>query len=545
MARSKKPYTRVSVYQIEGELNPRTVLRATYLDRAEFEVTAVRVGNRNGFFVGGFVASDRAKWASIVEGWIDSPGPSVSLRNMTAAGVLMLPTADPDAGRVWAICFGMGFHLIEQARMVPDLGRRLAVRTAKPERLRSITHSRLDSRALVARTSLPGGGSFDDFGATDLGDLVSRLVAEASLEGTLASKSGDPVEVRGADSASIPLARTSSAMLKDLDAIEKILEREPVPELAMIEKLRALKPRDPIKEQLEQSLDRALGEDDTLHLGLAWPTEQADEAVPLSHFEVTGQVDGFPSTGNDVGLLLNGLRTLPDTERVARLNRMRVQAFTDEDDVASSLLPARQWLTFEQTLDDGRYCMHDGRWFAVDEGLDELLATQLAPLFSSATPLGGIPPWPTTMPESDYNEVLAAHLGGVCLDAKLVKCASVPRGFESCDVLTPQGTFVHVKVVSRSTGASHLFAQAGLSAQALIDDGTARDGLRQLVESCGGDPEWLLDRPRQAILVMGNNTRLIGPDTLFSFSRMRLARLRAECNRSGVGLSVHPVLRSS
>jgi uncharacterized protein (TIGR04141 family) len=83
------------------------------------------------------------------------------------------------------------------------------------------------------------------------------------------------------------------------------------------------------------------------------------------------------------------------------------------------------------------------------------------------------------MVEADYNKLLATHLGGVCLDAKLVRCASVPKGFESCDVHTSEGTFVHVKVISRSTGASHLFAQAGVSAQTLIDDGTARNRLRQ------------------------------------------------------------------
>jgi uncharacterized protein (TIGR04141 family) len=112
--------------------------------------------------------------------------------------------------------------------------------------------------------------------------------------------------------------------------------------------------------------------------------------VPLSHFEVSPQVQGFPTEGDDVSLLLDGLRTLPDAERVAKLNRMRVQAFTDEGDVASSLLPARQWLTFEKTLGSHRYCLHDGRWFVVNEGLDELLATQLEPLFAtpSQVPLG-------------------------------------------------------------------------------------------------------------------------------------------------------------
>jgi len=542
--RRPNPFVRVSLYQVEGLLDPRDVLRAVYLDRDEFDIEAVEVSGRQGFFVGGTVETSRARWADVVDGWVDGSDLAGELGNRAAAGVLLLPTKELDSGRIWAISFGMGFHLIEPTKMLPDLGRRLAIRSADPDGLRSITHSRLDSRAFVARTSIPGGDNIVGFGASELGDLISRIVGPATLDGVLAAEVADRVEIRGADALSIPLARDAARLLEDLDAIETLLERDPVPELAAIEHLRALKPNDPIKGALERALGVALGEADALRLGLAWPTELADEAAPLSYFVISGLPAGREERGHDLSTILDELRNLPDTERIRRLARMRVQAFSDEDDAISSLLPARRWLSFETTESSHRYCMHDGRWYMVDDGLDGLLTARLAPLFAAPSPLGPLPAWHTDVPEDEYNELLATHLGGVCLDKKLVRCRSMPRGFESCDVLTPEGVFVHVKMIGRSTGASHLFAQAGVSAQTLLEDSTAKAKLAEVVEASGGKPNWVPDRPGQSVLVMGSNSRLIDPTSLFSFSRMRLARLADECRRQAVELSVMPVRRS-
>lgn len=544
MPRQPNPYMRVSVYQIEGPLDPGVVLRAAYVDRDEFTTYPVRVGSREGYFVCGSVVTERARWAGLVGTWTGDHSIVSGLGNTTSAGVLLLPTRQPDSGQVWALCFGMGFHLIDSTRMVPSLGRRLAARCADPERLRSITHSRLDSRAYVARTSIPGGDDIGGFGASELGDLISRIVGPAELGGLVAGADDGMVEIRGADAINVPLAREGSQLLNDLDTIELLLERDPIPELASIEQLRALKSSDSHIADLERALDGALGDADEPKLGLAWPTELADEAAPLSFFQVTGQPHVGPGVGDQRGLdlktLLDPLRTLPDGERAYRLSRMKVQAFSDDDEPASSLLPARRWLSFETTTGDHRFCLHDGRWYMVDDGLDRRLSERLQGIFNAEPSIRDLPPWRLGVEEAEYNKALAVRLGGVCLDRKLIRCDSNRRGFEACDVLTPDGVFVHVKAVGRSTGASHLFAQAGVSAQTLIEDASARAALLELVEAEGGDPNWVPARPLRAALLMGNR-RVLDADSFFSFSRMRLLRLADECRRQQVELTIAPV----
>lgn len=546
MPRRPSASARVTIYQLDSPLDPLDALRDTYLQRDEFTVHDIEVAGRSGILARGSIIRESARWADVVGTWVGDASIVAGLGNTTAACVLLLPTTDLAAGRLWALCFGMGFQMLEPSRIVPGLGRRVAARCAEPRRLRSLTHSRLDSRAFVARTSIPGGDDLLGFGAGDLGDLISRIVGPAALDGVLAGQAGAAVEIRGADAINLPIARNGVTLLADLEALERLLDRDPHPELAMIEQLHALKPSDPRLPALEAMLDEALGADHDPMLGLAWPTELADEAVPLSHFALTGLPRGFDHDAipddPSLSVILVPLAEVGPGERITRLDRMRVQAFSDDDDPASNALPARRWLTFETTVDGHRFCLHDGRWYVLDEGLSERLATRIAAVSPVHAPIGELPDWPADTDEAGYNKLLAKYLTGVCLDRQMIVCESHPhRGFEAADVLSPQGALLHVKAVDRSSPASHLFAQAGVSTQALLQDSSARIRLRQVVRDLGGNPDHLPARPHDVVLVMGNR-RQLSLESLPSFARMRLVRLADECAAQGVRLSVLTVL---
>ena len=45
------------------------------------------------------------------------------------------------------------------------------------------------------------------------------------------------------------------------------------------------------------------------------------------------------------------------------------------------------------------------------------------------------------------------------LDREMVDTAQHRRGFEACDLISPDGDLIHVKHVPRSSAASHLFQQ--------------------------------------------------------------------------------------
>jgi hypothetical protein len=91
------------VYQLEGPLDPNTVLTASYLGREQFTTQLVQVGRRRGYLVRGSIVSERPKWADVVGTWIADSSLMGTIGNTTAAAVLLLPTREADSGIVWGL----------------------------------------------------------------------------------------------------------------------------------------------------------------------------------------------------------------------------------------------------------------------------------------------------------------------------------------------------------------------------------------------------------------------------------------------------------
>lgn len=106
MPRRAKPTLRVSIYQVEEPLEARAAVRATYLDREGFAGHEVSVAGRQGLLVRGTVTREAAGWAPAFGVWVADPSLAADLGNRTAAAVLLLPTAEPSSGRLWALCAG-------------------------------------------------------------------------------------------------------------------------------------------------------------------------------------------------------------------------------------------------------------------------------------------------------------------------------------------------------------------------------------------------------------------------------------------------------
>ncbi|AFR30502.1 DUF6119 family protein [Arthrobacter sp. Rue61a] len=530
----------VTIYLLDGAMDVRRHIRRSYREREEFTVAEVSVAGRAGMLLKGSVQRERAKWSEPLGDWIDDQEVS-SVGQSTAAAILLLPARA--ARKTWALSFGMGLHALEPSRIVTGIGRKLAVRQADPDHLKSVTHSRLDQRALVSRTSIPGGDDLTAYGVGGLADLISRVVAPAELSGMHARriKGTGPIEIRGADAVKLPIAREPRLMLEDLDALENLLLMKPQPRLREIEQLQAVKRSDARWELLQDALDSALGVDGQEDIGLAWPTEAADVAVPISHFRISGAPRGFnDGTLREPSLdtLLEPLAELPAGQRVRRLDSMKVQAVADDEDPVSSVLPAKRWIVFETTLanDAGRYCLHDGQWYELDRQLNERLAAKTQSIFDRPSPVPNLPRWQGGT-EANYNQLATEKLGGVNLDAKGIICDSNADGFEACDILTPDQVFIHVKRVDKSSPLSHLLAQAAVSTQTLLQDASARKALRDRVLEAGGDVSWVPDRPRKVVIVMCRD-RPVTADSLYAFSRMRLVSLADEFRLWNVDLSV-------
>ena len=542
MADKKQSGRRTTVYRLTGVDGFEEAIRAKYLERDGFEVATVDVGGRAGLLVTGAMTKDKADWCSAVAALT---GSDIAIGGATPAGVLLLRAvgeATGDSSVAYALSYGMGFQLLEPSRLDNLFGQRIAIRTAEPDKLRSLTVTTMDERSRTSRATIPQGDGLLGFGLGDVGEAVSRIVAIANLP-DLSRSDGEPLQVRGADALSVPIGRTPDEVIADLDMLERLLAVEPPAALRILEQLTAVKNPE-TKEALDGRLSAVLdGADGSI--GLAWPHERVDEnGTPDSWIPA----NLWPRRQNTVrqgqpewNEIRDVLATYPAGTRLDRVDRATIQLCRDSEgqDAISQAIPLRRWIAFQTELDGHAYGLYDGAWFQIHHDYADNINARTAEIFARAVDDIELPPWQTADNEAAYNLKLAAALGGTCLDRKLITTELHRRGIEACDVYLSDGTLIHVKKTERSTAASHLLAQALVSADALCNDVEAREALRGRITAAGGDASKLAMKPTRVILAMHRSS---GPgvtaEELFTFTKVNLVRQASVLEQRGVAVRI-------
>lgn len=528
--------TATTLYRLTRVGGLVSAVRDKYLnDTTKFTQVPCRVGDREALLVHGHMETPRAAWANRVQALT---AVSFTASNQNAAAVLIIKGEDSTA---WGISYGMGHHLLDQARVDPGFGQRIAIRVADPDQLNSLTSKTLDRRAKVGRSSIPSGSQLRGFGLADFGELVTRVVATAELSGLTIRKS---FKVRGADALNLPLAHTPDDLLADLQAVEQALKKPPPPQLQVLEQLVALKKNSPVADALDAKLEKALLDPNST-VSVAWPHEGINDNCAPAAYRVKGRGPAIPYEGVPS---VETLRAAVNPDNVLEsLKRNKIQLFSDPDGetVISSDIPLRKWVAFETPLDDRRYFLHDGQWYLMDEDYAKQLRVRVREIFDRSWGTA-LPPWENKdgkkVEEKKYNDDAAAAIGGLNLDRQLIRTTQNKHGFEASDILAPDGTMVHVKKADASAPLSHLFAQGHNSAHSLMYDNEARGKFRELIAAKGGDPDSVPSKPPAVVFAIARyEGEPFDPESLYSFSQVTLVRTVDDLAARGIDVYIVPI----
>jgi len=528
MSRTPACRSRATVYRLTGTDELKDLVRAKYLERPEFVAHPATVAGATGLLIVGQIRAATVRWAADVMGYT---GLDVDASNDTAAAVLLLPVGQ----HVYALCYGMGHHLIDYSLVEPGFGLQYLARVAEVDDLRSVTRHTIDSRALIDRRSIPAGGDVRAFGLAELGTVVSKVVGRG-----IVASDGKSVTIRGADALNMPLARDPAELLGDLSGVSATMT-QPIahPDLELLTRLMPLQPRHPQRKTLDGRLAAALRGQADERLGTGWPWEQSDEfsAVDTVRLLHVPRKDDVVLRWLSIDDLKEIIDTCPSRNPLDLLRTMKVMLMADDDNALSPQIPAIKWIAFETRIDDRLYFFHDGRWFAVAQDYESQVRTEAARILGTRSTLA-LPRWPEDMAEKDYNE-LVAHQDGryLVLDRKLIYTAVHPRGVEHCDLLGPNDEFIHVKRLRGSDDASHLFAQVHVAVEQLLYDAEGRRGLAQKVTTRSGGTRTAPESPAKIVLAIGGRGKL-DVDDLFTFSQVTLVRLSQYLETRGINVEV-------
>lgn len=263
----------------------------------------------------------------------------------------------------------------------------------------------------------------------------------------------------------------------------------------------------------------------------------------IEHFLIVPTVRQTSFDELDLDAYLGHAATKPAELTVQKLKSRKVSVKFLRSADPDARWSVYQCVVSEQRLSGVLYALIEGRWFSIADSLVNQVATAIAAIRAATVTL------PAGLPgesEGDYN-ARAAYASGelALLDKQLVAPDGSKTRLEFCDLMSTDGSLVHVKRKTRSSTLSHLFAQGHVSAEALVD-GTLRDQVRSAIQEAAGtaDASRWLDRVPPSLSVPDRDkvtvtyaviadSKATGVEWLPFFSRLTLMQTVRDLNRLG------------
>lgn len=409
------------------------------------------------------------EWAKFLESAFDT---SLDIPRVASAAAVLVVEHEGPRGTEWlAFTFGYGWNLIKSESFQRGFGLRTCLNVVfegdtgtgewDPARLRSVDARRMGANILRTRHQV------SDVAALEALDVNSRRDLVNGVTGIPSNRDIWGTRVTGRDAFQFvwesldELGRICDTVL---DAHQRTDYQR---RFSFIDDFLGV--TDPVlRTRLIEEIVGALVGNDTSFLELA-PPEMVDWE----------RVGGFTyhTERRGTSVVRRELRldeyvsTLGKKQETLSWDRLHQYVVWSVDGSGKDVTKWSIWrcLYGEVTLDDQVYVLDDGDFYRVTTDYLDRLNSDLGNIPTSDRDL---PAWQTDWHEDDYNRHTAESSSDLLLlDRKLVRVSSQTSPVEICDVLSSDGSFIHVKNHGDgSASLSHLFNQGFVSADLAVGD---------------------------------------------------------------------------
>ncbi len=392
-------------------------------------------------------------WLSFLDAATTDPLPSMA--SPLKGAIIFLPRDD----RLWALTFGTGHLFVNEDLAEQRFGLKTVLNLVNDQELRSVSSRVYEDVVIRTLRQVSRRSGRDAFTIDDTRDILRDVTGAPSNPSW-----GTEVTGGTAFSLSIPaepdelpdlLDRIANANASDAYKLRfRFVDYiAPVSDAALLERL---------DEDMMSALVGAKASD--IYLAPPEPLLYDDVAGFCFFREPVG--DAHPE------LALNDYRRSvgdPDTVTLRDLHTNQVRLISASTGSARRSWSVYRCVVYETTLDDHSYLLAEGDWFEIDPSFVARIDREVAMI-----PPPGIelPPAAKGEWEPAYNERVAREMDLALLDNKPSSFGG--DDFEVADLLTPGGSFIHVKRKTGAKGLSMLFAQGRISAATLKADEAAR-----------------------------------------------------------------------
>lgn len=456
------------------------------------------------------------------------------LTNRSNAAILVIRRNN----RIFAFTFGHGRHLIRPSALVADFGLKTALNALQYDSLLSLDSFVIEEQTVHTRAQASRAAGIETFGLDVSRDILRAVTGTPRID----------VPLRGISGSETTLAISVHTDFPGLgalcDLLLKLYRKNVYKEhFAWVDNIRRVS--DPLTlETLNSKLVQKLHGDSGAKLYLAPP-----EPIEWE------RIDGFTYTrrrkpiDHEIKLTNYLENTDPKEITIENLRKDKVFVFKDGDDAR----PSESWsvfncLVFETSAGNSTYVLTTGTWFEIDRDFSQRIQRTLSNIPKSEVnlPIVKMIEDNKLEAEPDYNVRVSLEAPKVALlDRKTGRCHSTSTGVELCDLMTDNLDLIHVKhKKGGSSSLSHLFAQARISAEALISDEDFRKDLRQHLKDIKSSWEKRIPvtkpDPRNynvVFAILGTRQSHPGSELPF-FSQLNLARTYESLTSLGFKVSI-------
>lgn len=372
----------------------------------------------------------------------------IDLRVRSASAVVALTVER----RIFALAFGHGHTMLDEARLVHDFGLKVCLGTVSPDELRNVDMMRPETTALRKRHQTGRSSRMDEFEIDQLLDVVRSVTGRTSEQDFASKITGTNALKLTAD---LDFSAIPAKCTRALDLYESNAYQE---NFALIDNLRP--ENDPsVIEYLDQALLEALlaPEYERIHLS---PPEILDQREIVGFKYRARRRDPLLAD-----LLIQDYANVYAGDRAADLATLKRHKVHVQFENQADLVP--QWplykcMIFETLHQQHQYILAEGNWYRVDSNFKDRVTRFFQEHLNNMI-------LPAAQPrefERNYCSRIAKECGLLLFDRQTFRVPGEAVGYELCDLLHPDGLLLHTKPYRNGSGTlSHLFRQGEMAGE--------------------------------------------------------------------------------
>ncbi len=424
------------------------------------------------------------RWAFAVRSILQTQQSDLSFPTQSPAGLLLLR----HAGKLFIVSFGHAWLKLKDDWLERDFGRRAALNSMERDQIVEIRAEQVFAKWHVANDRAPRATSVEEFSVDFDRDLVGRVEGVPSHRVFGQS-------IRGGTSlhVTVPFADLPAVLEMADSLFASHRYREIWPEIETISPVHDKAKQAALESHLDQELASGQAQK---NMALFTPASKRENAEPANAF-VFGRfsASAVRSPYLNFESWLNFLRRNDREPSVSSAKDSPVHLL---DDCGQRIKTYRAFDCFgyELPLDGRQYVLSSGQWY---EATPEFVSRINRTVAAIKVPSIHIPDWNQSDDEKTYN-LAAVKSGFLHFDAKNLYFGGRQSKFEWCDLVHQDSrTLVFVKIVSKSSGMSHLVEQVRRTVELFFStDPSYRQQLRGVFATHYPeiDCEWLDHRPQ-------------------------------------------------